>query len=420
MITDQILKSIDNINEVSEASSYAVLESMCTLIEKELAFEEFCSPEFFQEGEVLDNVKKRGKKDKNRLITILKFLPRLLAELGKAIKKWFSDKDLGDKIKNVGEDLAKDADIKTKRMRVAAVNKKNEGKFELYVDDNGKIKVKRDAKSLLATVAWLAGTAEMMVKLFQGIKDEFNLQDPSKIRNFTDECQKIIHMKSDKKFSEVADMGLDALGDLVKHISLSTGSIASLCLGAKSVVEKKLAKMEAEGGKEIDGSLASDLSQLLSKLTIINASIAAVGGVMSTIAHIGGYITPVIEKTEEEIADTNEAVKNVGEKIDKDIDDLKKANPKEADEDDKAYNKRIAKLYRDTHADVNGSEEINKEKKKIKEARAQKEQEEYDKAVEEYKAKKKEVKDSPTIFDKRKEEKAKKKQEKENQKQNKK
>ena len=59
MITDQILKSIDNINEVSEASSYAVLESMCTLIEKELAFEEFCSPEFFQEGEVLDNVKKR-------------------------------------------------------------------------------------------------------------------------------------------------------------------------------------------------------------------------------------------------------------------------------------------------------------------------------------------------------------------------
>ena len=419
MITDQILKSIDNINEVSEASSYAVLESMCTLIEKELAFEEFCSPEIIQEGEVLDNVKKRGKKDKNRLITILKFLPRLLAELGKAIKKWFSDKDLGDKIKNVGEDLAKDADIKTKRMRVAAVNKKNEGKFELYVDDNGKIKVKRDAKSLLATVAWLAGTAEMMVKLFQGIKDEFNLQDPSKIRNVTDECQKIIHMKSDKKFSEVADMGLDALGDLVKHISLSTGSIASLCLGAKSVVEKKLAKMEAEGGKEIDGSLASDLSQLLSKLTIINASIAAVGGVMSTIAHIGGYITPVIEKTEEEIADTNEAVKNVGEKIDKDIDDLKKANPKEADEDDKAYNKRIAKLYRDTHADVNGSEEINKEKKKIKEARAQKEQEEYDKAVEEYKAKKKEVKDSPTIFDKRKEEKAKKKQ-KENQKQNKK
>ena len=262
--------------------------------------------------------------------------------------------------------------------------------------------------------------SSVKLRIFQGIKDEFNLQDPSKIRNFTDECQKIIHMKSDKKFSEVADMGLDALGDLVKHISLSTGSIASLCLGAKSVVEKKLAKMEAEGGKEIDGSLASDLSQLLSKLTIINASIAAVGGVMSTIAHIGGYITPVIEKTEEEIADTNEAVKNVGEKIDKDIDDLKKANPKEADEDDKAYNKRIAKLYRDTHADVNGSEEINKEKKKIKEARAQKEQEEYDKAVEEYKAKKKEVKDSPTIFDKRKEEKAKKKQEKENQKQNKK
>ena len=83
MVTEQILQSIDNINEVSEASSYAVLESMCTLIEKEFTFEEFCSPEIIQEGEVLDNAKKKSKKDKNRLITILKFLPRLFVELGK-------------------------------------------------------------------------------------------------------------------------------------------------------------------------------------------------------------------------------------------------------------------------------------------------------------------------------------------------
>lgn len=415
MITEQILKSIDNINEVSEASSYAVLESMCVLIEKELTFEEFCSPEIIQEGEVLDNVKKRGKKDKNRLITILKFLPRLLAELGKAIKKWFSDKNLGDKIKKAGEDLAADADIKTKKARVAAANKKNEGKFELYVDDKGKIKVKRDAKNILATTAWLAGTIDIMVNLFEGIKDEFNLQNPSKIRDFVDECQKIIHMKSDKKFSEVADMGLDALGGLVKHISLGTGSIATLCLGAKSVVEKKLAKMEAEGGKDLEGSLASDLSQLLSKLTIINASIAAVGGVMSTIAHIGGYITPVIEKGEEELEDTRAASQHVTDRVKKDMDELKKANPKEADEDDKAYNKRISDLYKKAHPDEDLTSELHEEKSKIKEERDRKEQEEYDKAVEEYKAKKKEVKDSPTIFDKRKEEKAKKKQEKEKQ-----
>lgn len=416
MITEQILKSIDNINEVSEASSYAVLESMCTLIEKEITFEEFCSPEIIQEGEVLDNVKKRGKKDKNRLITILKFIPRLLAELGKAIKKWFSDKNLGDKIKKAGEDLAAEADIKTKKARVAAVNKKNEGKFELYVDAKGNIKVKRDTKSILATTAWLAGTIDLMVKLFEGIKDEFNLQNPSKIRDFVDECEKIIHMKSDKKFSEVADMGFDALGGLVKHISLGTGSIASLCLGAKSVVEKKLAKMEAEGGKDLEGSLASDLSQLLSKLTIINASIAAVGGVMSTIAHIGEYVTPAIKAGEEQIEDTRTASQHVSDRVEKDIAELKKANPKEADEDDKEYSKRISELYKKAHPDEDISSEINEEKTKIKEERDRKEQEEYDKAAAEYKAKKKEVKESPTIFDKRREEKAAKKSQKQNKK----
>lgn len=414
MITEQILKSIDNINEVSEASSYAVLESMCTLIEKEITFEEFCSPEIIQEGEVLDNVKKRGKKDKNRLITILKFIPRLLAELGKAIKKWFSDKNLGDKIKKAGEDLAAGADIKTKKARVAAVNKKNEGKFELYVDAKGKIKVKRDTKSILATTAWLAGTIDLMSNLFEGIKDEFNLQNPSKIRDFVDECEKIIHMKSDKKFSEVADMGLDALGGLVKHISLGTGSIASLCLGAKSVVEKKLTKMEAEGGKELEGSLASDLSQLLSKLTIINASIAAVGGVMSTIAHIGGYVTPAIKAGEEQIEDTRTASQHVSDRVEKDIAELKKAHPKVADEDDKEYNKRISELYNHAHPDI--ASEIGEEKAKIKAERDRKEQEEYDKAAAEYKAKKKEVKESPTIFDKRREEKAAKKSQKQNKK----
>ena len=411
MVTEQILQSIDNINEVSEASSYAVLESMCTLIEKEFTFEEFCSPEIIQEGEVLDNVKKKSKKDKNRLITILKFLPRLFVELGKAIKKWFSDKDLGKKVKDAGKELSKGADINTKKARVAMVNKKNEGKFELYVDNKGNVKVKRDAKSRLATLAWLGATVDLMVNLFKGIKDEFNLQDPSKIRNFVDECEKILHMKSDKKFSEVADMGLDALGGLISHVSLGTGTIASLCLGAKTAVEKKLAIMEASG-KETENTTTSDLSQLLSKLTIINGSIAAAGAALGTFKHIAEYITPVVGKVEEEVDDVRTAGKNIREGWKSD--EFKAAHPKKDGEDEVDYNKRLQKIYNKEHPVENFAEELHEEKSRLKEERAQKEQDEYDKAAAEYKAKKKEVKDSPTIFEKKKQEKEGKKQAKKN------
>lgn len=395
MITKQILQSIDNINEAIDNSSYAVLESMCTLIEKEYIFEEFCSPDFIQEGEMLDNVKKKGKKDSNRLITILMFLPRLLAEIGKSIKKFFSDADLGDKIKDAGEKLAKGADIAEKKARVAIVNKENDGKFELYVDDKGEIKVKKDSKVVLGTLAWLAGTTDIMIQLFKGISDQKNLADPSKIRNFVDECEKVIHMKSDKKFSEIADMGLDALGDMVGLVTKGTASIAALCAGAKTACEVRLSKIKASG-EDPDGSIVSGLSSLLSKLTVINAAIAGVGATISTIKHIGEYITPAIAAGEQEVEDTKEASKRANI----DIDEIKKNNPKKDDESDEEYNERLTKI-----ATKEKIGKINEEKKNVKKERSEKEKAEYDKAAAEYKAKKKEVKESPTIFDKKKKEK---------------
>ena len=38
------------------------------------------------------------------------------------------------------------------------------------VDNKGNVKVKRDAKSRLATLAWLGATVDLMVNLFKGIK----------------------------------------------------------------------------------------------------------------------------------------------------------------------------------------------------------------------------------------------------------
>ena len=62
MVSEQILSSIDNINDSAERSSYLVLESMCKVIEKEIVFNQYCSPEMITEGAVMDEVKKKINK----------------------------------------------------------------------------------------------------------------------------------------------------------------------------------------------------------------------------------------------------------------------------------------------------------------------------------------------------------------------
>lgn len=343
MVTEQILASIDNINEASERSTYCVLESMCKLIEKEIEFEEFCSSEIIQEGKVLDEVKKKGKKDKNKLITILAFLPRLIGEMCKAIKRFFVDSKVGETISNAAAEFEKMSDIEKKQAKVDEINEKSNSIFKLYVDKKGKVKVKKDKKAVLATLAWMGATAELMRKLFNGIKEEFDYAKPSKIRNFVDECEKIIHMQSDKKKSEVYDMGLDALGDLVKHLTKSSATLTSLCLGAKTVVETKKRELEASG-EDVDGSTLSSISELLSKLTIINASIVAAGAALDKFRTIGDWLGFGVEGVENVIVDQKEGERKLFE------DQIKskvqqKRFPQHKGEPDEEYESRLAVMY---------------------------------------------------------------------------
>ena len=311
MIENTILEAIDNINNEVENSSFHVLESMVALYSKEIDFMDFCSPELKQEivmeGSILDNVKKAGKKDSNKLITILAFIPRLIKEICKAIAKSFSDKDLGKKLKTTGDKLNKLGSASEKKAKVDEINEKEGKEVLVYDEKSGKIKFKKTWADALGAVVWFASTFDILFNLFKNIKAEFDVTNPSAIRTFIDECDKIIRKKSEHKASEVINMGVDALGDVVRHITGSAGALAAAGVAASSIVNKKLTELKLNGEKEEDHAVLVNIKELSNKLAIINATIFAGTKIMDVAKKIGGYIGLGVEVIENNKAENLEA-----------------------------------------------------------------------------------------------------------------
>ena len=87
----EIIQSIDAIDAISKESELAVMEAMISDVEKYVVMmenyngdvEQFES--IFQEGDILKRVKKEGKKDSNKFVTVLMFIPRLIRALADII-----------------------------------------------------------------------------------------------------------------------------------------------------------------------------------------------------------------------------------------------------------------------------------------------------------------------------------------------
>lgn len=89
-MNDTIIDTINSILDVELAESettVTVIESLIEAYDKALVItESCCDSELFQEGSIIDSVKRQGDKDENKLITIIKFIPRLIIELVKQLK----------------------------------------------------------------------------------------------------------------------------------------------------------------------------------------------------------------------------------------------------------------------------------------------------------------------------------------------
>ena len=120
----EIIQSIDAINDVSKESELAVMEAMISDVEKYVVMMENYNGDVeqfesvFQEGDILKRVKKEGKKDSNKLVTVLMFIPRLIRALADIIKRKFEDDKLGDKFKDFGKKLANSNDKEEKVKKI--------------------------------------------------------------------------------------------------------------------------------------------------------------------------------------------------------------------------------------------------------------------------------------------------------------
>ena len=95
---------IDEIERIQSEATVNVIESMIDYNDKMEVIQECVNDnpdmysDYFQEG-AIDNVKMKGKSDSNKLVTAIKFIPRLIIELIKQAKL---------KLKRHPENLSKD------------------------------------------------------------------------------------------------------------------------------------------------------------------------------------------------------------------------------------------------------------------------------------------------------------------------
>lgn len=344
MIRDEVLKSIDSIDESCQDSESAVMEAMIADFEKysimvecyDGNIEQFDS--VFQEGKVLDKVKKEGKKDDNKLVTVLMFIPRLIKALVDILKKKFKDADIGDKIKEVGKELNK---AKDKEAKVKEINNEFDGKAECYIDEKtGKIKFKKDAKSVIATASYLMVLTNSTLNLYHRIEKEFDYENPSKIRSFIDDIDKLIHGNKDVTASDIFDGGFDALGDALKHITSLTGELTLISGGVEKMAEKlRMRDMAKDKENPKVQEALKNTTELTGKMTKLNAIITGAVGSVSVfvdfaknIFNLGGAVKETAKQSEE---DTLEAVDTYI------TDEIRKNNPQKNGESDEDYLQRL-------------------------------------------------------------------------------
>ena len=352
----EIIQSIDEIDAISKESELAVMEAMISDVEKYVVMmenyngnvEQFES--VFQEGDILKRVKKEGKKDSNKLVTVLMFIPRLIRALADIIKRKFEDDKLGDKFKDFGKKLAHSND---KEEKVKKINAEFKGKAECYIDEDGKIKFKKQKGALIEKLMYAVGLAVATDKLFKRIEKEFDYENPSKIRSFVDDVDKLIHGDESVTKKDLFDGGFDAVGDAIKHVTSLTAEFALISAGIeKKADEMRMKNMAKDNENPKLQEALKYTTELTSKMTKLNAIISAALGSVSILTDfgkmLGDWVSSMVERSGNIGASLEEAYDAY---ID---DDLKKEFPKgvikekdengneiERDETDEEYLKRL-------------------------------------------------------------------------------
>ena len=368
MFNEEILSAIDDIDRASGDSETCVIESIVDAYDKSFMImenyenDDLSSFSIFQEGEILDTVKKESKKDNNKFITILKFIPRLIRAFIKSIKPPKDAKETANKLKDVSKKV-NSLSRSQKEKKVKELNEQFNGKAECYLDEkSGKIKFKRDVGEIINKLGLHLTLAFSTYNLYKRIRSELDVLNPSSIRSFIDDCDKVIH--GDKSISKVDlfEGGIDAFGDALSDFFAMSSEItvigAEISTKLEDIVRKDMIKDVPNEKKQ---ELIKNMNDLVSRITNINAMISAAVGSFKILKNAGSMLVDFLR---------------VREAKGKELDDIERyvreQNPKIAGETETEYKTRLMELMKT-------------EEKRRKEAKKQEEKDAREKAKQEWK-----------------------------------
>ena len=338
--TDNIIDSIDIINTTTISSEMNVIEALTESIDKSFVImenyenDDLSSFSIFQEGKILDTVKKESKKDSNKLITILKFIPRVISALIETLKPSKKRKKKFELFKrNMGK--INSMSLTEKRRKVKELNRKFNGEAECYLDEkSGKIKFKHNSTGLIAKLALDYALLMNTYKLVKKIKEEFDPLNPSKINEFIDNCDRIIHGDKNVSKLDIFDGGLEALSELTSTFFSVSGEItlilAQINTRTNDMIKKDMIKDIPNENKQ---KTIAAINKLTGKLTKINALITAALGVVDNILDVGNVGS-----------DTAHVISNAVDINEEALDELEREYPKRDEETAKEYYERLGKM----------------------------------------------------------------------------
>lgn len=308
----KLINDIDYIKTESIVSEMYVIEALSNNYNKESCILEYDSNmnnqyRIVQEGEVLDKVKKESKNDKNKLITIIKFIPRLIKAFIETLKP---DKKKKDKFKKVKDNLKKFDSLPQakKEQKVAELNERFKGQHEFYIDkETGKIKIKNNMKNIIETIWSSYLFLKNTYDLVKEIKTQLDPLNPGSVNKFVDKCDNVIHIHKNgnevpgNEIVDLIDSGLSGTADVVSICSKIAAEILSV-IGVIHTASDKILTHEVikDMPNEKVVKLTEGLSKLTAKISKINILVSGVLGNIDVVTGLLNSITdtgaPIVKK----------------------------------------------------------------------------------------------------------------------------
>ena len=367
MFNEEILSAIDDIDMTSSESEVCVIESIVNAYDKSFMImenyenDDLSSFSIFQEGEILDTVKKESKKDDNKFITILMFIPRLIRAFIRSIKPPKDAKETANKLKDFSKKFDK-LSTSEKERKVKDLNEQFAGKFECYLDEkSGKIKFKRNKAEIINKLGLHLTLVFSTYNLYKRISSELDVLNPSSIRSFIDDCDKVIHGDTSISKVDLFEGGIDAFGDALSDFFALSSEIT--VIGAEiSTKLNDIAKndMIKDVPNEKKQELIKNMNDLVSRITNINAMISAAVGSFKMLKNAGSMLVDFFRGRENKRKELDDIVRYVIEH-----------NPKRDDESETEYKTRLMELVdiEEERREEAKKQEIKDAKEKVKQER---------------------------------------------------